>query len=117
MNPTRVDTLLLVLLLSGCGILNLRPVECDPGERIPEPRLDCHQSVILAGTALRQPHAAITRTQFVYGSRTHQIGGFGGFNGGEIAYVVFTFADGTHQSVQLYLTRDGPLLEGSFRSG
>ncbi len=53
----------------------------------------------------------------MYGSRTHQIGGFGGFNGGEIAYVVFTFADGTHQSVQLYLTRDGPLLEGSFRSG
>ena len=99
---------MLIVALNACGAARLDPVECDPGERVPSPRLECLAAVETARGALRQPHPAITRIQFLYGSRSLAMARRQRPPGS--GYVVFTFADGRHQTVHVDVGRDGPVL-------
>jgi len=75
--------------------------------------LSCDRAVQAAWDALRGDHLAITRVQFLYGSVRPLTGlRLDGRPPGSDGYVVFTYADGSRQSVDVALA-DGSLEVGS----
>lgn len=75
--------------------------------------LSCDRAVQAAWAALPGDHSAITRVQFLYGSVRPLTGlQLDGRPPGSDGYVVFTYADGSRQSVDVVLI-DGSLEVGS----